>query len=125
MNSDEQRRFYHWLLDNDNQFVELKLSAVQSDRSKAQNAYYWGVVLKILAMEFDGSDSQYAKDCMHHWMKRMFLLNEDQYYNQRIPTPSSTELSTKEFSKYLQSIRDWVYHEHQINIPEPNEPGVL
>ena len=87
-------------------------------RSNNQNAYMWGVVYKILAMELG-----YTEDEIHELMKQKFLprvlnLGENEEYN--IPV-STTELSTVAMEEYLSKIREWAGTKINCFIPMPNE----
>ena len=94
-------------------------------RSLNQNRYYWGVVLKVLALEFG-----YSAEEMHEISKQQFNQEHRWLKWQREGIPqareysfggSTKELDTAEFSEYVDLIRGWAASEFQINIPDPNE----
>ena len=95
-------------------FVTVEKITRERQRSLDQNAYYWGVVVKILAGE-----TGYTKDEMHDALKVKFLT----YENVRgIPTVLSTaNLNTKQFEVYLEMVRRWAAMDLGIVIPEPNQ----
>lgn len=83
-------------------------------RSQKQNAYYWGVVLKIM-----GDEIGYLPDEVHQLMGKQFLSYE------RSPgelfIKSTTKLSTVEFEDYLSNVRRFAATELNIYVPLPNE----
>jgi hypothetical protein len=86
-------------------------------RSLEQNAYYWGVVVKMIS-----DHTGYNSDEVH--MKLCFLFNSEflevkgKHYRQGRTT---TKLNTKEFTEYLEQIRIWASTELWIDLPEPGE----
>jgi hypothetical protein len=94
-------------------FIEASGSK-KMNRSQKQNAYYWGVVLKIM-----GAEIGYLPDEIHQLMCKEFLSYE------RSPgelfVKSTTKLSTVEFEDYLANVRRFAATELSIFIPMPNE----
>jgi hypothetical protein len=84
------------------------------NRSQKQNAYYWGVVLKIM-----GDEIGYLPDEVHQLMGKQFLSYE------RSPgelfLKSTSKLSTVEFEDYLANVRRFAATELSIMVPLPNE----
>jgi len=95
-------------------------------RSDNQNAYYWGVVIGMLAEEFAGDRSSDMLDQIHNAMRNKFLkrvytkLNKDKRI-QVETARSTTELSTVDFEEYMKLIRTWASEELGVYIPLPNE----
>lgn len=93
-------------------------------RSAAQNAYYWGRVIKILS-DYTGS----TPDEMHHVLKMMFL-PKDVVLKTRIGKVvaefvvggSTTELTSVQFSDYVERIRQWAFEALDVDIP-PGDPA--
>lgn len=82
-------------------------------RSNQQNAYYWGVVVNMIAREIGD-----FPDEVHEAIKMKFLKVRDK------PLPvarSTTSLSTGEMETYLANVRLWAQIELNIIIPLPNE----
>ena len=96
----------------------LTVSDNKPSRSNQQNAYYWGVVVKILS-----SETGYTPDEMHEVLKFKFLgTREISFKGEKIPTLNdSKSLKTNEFEEYLTKIREWASAELSIYIPTPNE----
>lgn len=93
--------------------VQVTVERKKKPRSDRQNAYYWGVMIDILAKHFG-----YTPDEMHESLKWQFLRVPD------APIPlvkSSAKLTTVEFEDYAANVRQWAAQEHSINIPLPNE----
>lgn len=100
--------------EGDHVFVTIEKITREKQRSLDQNAYYWGVVVKILAGE-----TGYTKDEMHEALKVKFLTYENV---KGIPTVLSTaDLNTKQFEVYLEMVRRWAAMDLGVVIPEPNQ----
>jgi hypothetical protein len=97
--------------------VELTVRVKRNRRSDRQNAYYWSVIVGMLA-EFCG----YDQDAMHEALKWKFLRLEA---DSPLPTVRSTaSLSTHEFEEYVERVRLWAGADLGVNIPLPNEVSV-
>jgi len=93
--------------------VDVIVRKHKKNRSNNQNAYYWGVCIKILSEELG-----YTDDEVHEAMKMLFLQDN----LRKIPTLRSTAaLSTVEFEEYIEKIRQWAAQELSCIIPLPNE----
>ena len=90
-------------------------------RSKDQNAYYFGIVLKLLA-EHTG----YTTDEMHEICKYKFLgIDNKEIEGESIPIiNSSRTLSTSDFMGYLEEIKQWAATLNVV-IPDPNQEDFL
>jgi len=82
-------------------------------RSQKQNAYYWGVVLKIM-----GSELGYLADEIHQLMTKEFLSYEN--LGEKF-VKSTTKLNTKQMEEYLENVRRFATMELSCFIPLPNE----
>lgn len=98
--------------------VVVKPLSEKQNRSLKQNAYYHGVVLKILSEELGYTGLE-----IHEVLKHQFLPTHDFFFKgeQYMIAPSTTDLNTAEFEEYLSHIRTWASSELGIFIPEPNE----
>jgi hypothetical protein len=95
--------------------VEVIIRKPRRERSHQQNAYYWSVVIKLTADALG-----YQMDEMHEAWKLRLLRREDP--DHPMPTlRSTTELTPKEFSDYVENIRTIAMTEFGINVPEPGE----
>lgn len=108
------QRFDRYLLNLVGEVVlTIKRNRKKRERSLAQNRYYWGVPVAILAENFGYSDEE-----MHEALKWQFLKKHEG----RIPTVrSTTDLSTVEMENLLSKIRQWASSEFGVYIPTPNE----
>ncbi len=95
-------------------FITIEKISKQKMRSVEQNKYYWGVVIKYLALEIG-----YSKEEMHEALKIKFLTYENVT---GLPTMlTTTQLSTIQFEAYLEQIRRWASLDMGIVIPEPKQ----
>ena len=97
----------------------ISIERTKQTRSLAQNKYYWGVIVPMLASEFG-----YFRDEMHDVLRRKFLT-----YTKQNPLTgelemfarSTTKLNTAEMESYLEAIRTWALSEFSLYLPLPNE----
>ena len=91
--------------------VQVTVEQKRKQRSLEQNAYYFGVVVKILS-EYTG----YSKEETHDALRIKFLRiggSDD------LPTiKSTTKLSTKEMTDYIEGIKIWAITECDVFIPD-------
>lgn len=83
--------------------VIVSIEPYSGNRTRRQNNYYWGVVIKMLSDEI----GYYPKE-MHIELKNLFT-----------PHGTTSKMSTIEFEDYINQVRDWAMREHNINIPTP------
>ncbi len=83
-------------------------------RSNQQNAYWHGVIVKLLADELG-----YTPDEMHTALKMEFLrVRRD---GKPDTVGSTTKLSTKDFNELKESVQIWAKTEFNVYIPDPYE----
>lgn len=103
--------------DDCNIIVEVRRE--KNKRTLDQNAYYWGVVLKTISID-TGHTEQELHDILKSFIPKKtlpFIKKDGSIVN--IPVPrSTTELSTGEFSEYIERIRAKFAMEFGIIIPE-------
>jgi hypothetical protein len=87
-------------------------------RSVEQNAYYWGVVIKILADDL-GYVGPGEREDLHNELRGMFLVKVGKLGKRVVE--STTRLDTETFERYLAAIRGWADEFQNIKIPLPNE----
>jgi len=116
-----QERFNEILKSFEGKKVKITFDSTNR-RSKDQNAYYFGVVLKLLA-EHTG----YTVEEMHEICKYKFLgYDLKELEGENIPLiNSSAKLSTVDFMGYIEEIRGWAASELSVNIPDPNQTEFL
>jgi hypothetical protein len=112
------KRFYDYLkgLPTDKD-LELVLKEKRTQRSLEQNAWYWGVALKLIS-EHTGYET---KD-IHEILKSEFLKDFYEFKGKVYPIIRSTsDLNTKEFSEFMGRVQRWAVMRLQVSIPDPNE----
>lgn len=106
------------LLHYDNSYIDLLISKSVKKRSYNQNAYYFGVVVKLISQE-TGDD----RAAIHEYLKNKFS-------QKRVITVageticyvlSTTKMNTVEFEDYLVLCREWASDFLTMRIPLPNE----
>jgi len=91
--------------------VWVVLQPYKKTRSLLQNAYYWGVIVKILS-DFTG----HYREEVHDAMKLMFLSYEDDGIRY---VKSTSHLTVAEAEEYYERIRQWAAIELGVYIPDP------
>jgi hypothetical protein len=114
----ESERFMDWCetLGNGTE-VDVIVCKHRNIRSNQQNAYYWGVVIKMIA-DHTGE----IPERIHGVMADMFLKVRDWLGKERVK--STTELSTVEFEEYAEQCRRWASIALEIYISLPNEAEI-
>jgi Mg2+/citrate symporter len=93
--------------------IAVSIKRRWKQRSFNQNAYYFGVVLAIIA---DWMGEENVED-VHESMKAMFNLDR----TKKIPVVKSTAgLTTIEFNEYIERIKVWAAKQGLV-VPDPNE----
>lgn len=82
-------------------------------RSLSQNAYYHGIVVKLIA-----DHCGYEPEDCHQALRTRFLSEPGELGLARVR--STTELDTREFTEYVERCRQ-LAAEMGINIPDPGE----
>lgn len=101
--------------------IEMVIKKVQKKRSLNQNAYYWGVPVKMLAEKYAGGTKEDI-DSVHDFLGTEFLTVTKTVMGREFKVVRSTSrLSTVEFEKYCARIRMWASVALDFYIPEPNE----
>jgi len=102
-------RGWHW----------VEIEPHKDQRTLRQNAYYFGLVLSIVAdAMFEGTGEEWdIEDC--HLFCKMSFLPARKLGNVKLPT-STTSLNTVEFTEYLDKIKHWLGEELGMEVPEPS-----
>lgn len=110
--------------------VTITVERRKDKRSNNANAYYHGVVVKMIKMAIEEQTGEVVTPGdVHEMLKGMFNFKPiysfdceitDETPGQRIPQ-STANLSTHAFAKYVERCRFWGNDFFNIEIPEPNE----
>ena len=91
--------------------VEIAIRRKIKKRSNQQNAYYWGVVIKLLKKNFG-----YTKDEMHSALKQEFLKVHPE--GKPLYIKHTSQLTTIEFERYIEDVKRWAATEWDTYIPD-------
>ncbi len=103
--------------------VELVIRARRSQRSLAQNRWYWKFAVPVIAEEI-GYDKHEYDECNHWLLRECFGSHKKEILGVEIEiqnVTSSTKLTTKQFSELMEWIVRWAATNLGIVIPLPNE----
>jgi hypothetical protein len=102
--------------------VTITVAAKRATRSALQNAYYFGVCLRLLS-EHTG----YTVDELHEYCKQRFnaktvcLVDADGVVKDESRVGMSTaKLNRITFGEYCEAIRIWAAADLDVRIPDPN-----
>lgn len=101
--------------------VDITIRKHRSKRTNDQNAYYWGIVIPILADHFG-----YDQEEMHEELKILFNPIKSKIDPSRTIGGSTTKMSTVEFysddeSSYVERICRWAATEYGLYVPPPKK----
>ena len=104
----------------DGQRVEVVIRKRKTQRSLQQSAWLWGVALPLLAESF-GYDRHEHESLHYQLLAECFGSSYDQRFGREMPRVTSSRMTTKEFSDYMEWLVRWAAVEHRCIIPLPNE----
>lgn|SRR3990167_3438522 len=100
--------------------VAVAVTRRRATRSLAQNAFYWGVVVELIA-EHTG----YTPDEVHDLLKAMFIPKRLAVQNgngeikgEIVVGGSTRAMNTIEFGEYMESIKRWAAETIDVVIPD-------
>lgn len=101
--------------------VTLLVKSTKPKRSTKQNAYYYAIVVPMIARamsEAYGEDVDH--DETHEFLKVQFNLRTIETENGSVQLAgSTTRLDTAEFTSYVEKCRNWAAEFFGISIPDP------
>ena len=104
--------------------IEMEIRKQRKDRSKDQNAYYWGVVVKMIA-DHCGYSTRDDMERLHDHLRGLFLKRTFTFEGRpETKILSTTSLSTVEFQNYCKEIQMWASIKLDLQIPDPNEAPI-
>ena len=107
-----------WSIFKAEEQIDITQEKHRKKRSLPQNSYYWGVVLPYIA-KANGEDDL---DDLHDDLKHMFNPKIKEVHGMTIEKGgSTTEMSTEEFSEYVDKVVRFAAIKLGIYIPDPGE----
>jgi hypothetical protein len=115
-------RFNEWARRFPGKEISVRFERKSTKRSDPQNRYYWGCVIKEIAIRLRDLGHDWLTDeDVHDMMKLKF--NHEQIISEEgevLELPKSTANLTKtQFGEYIDRIRMWAADFLEINIPDP------
>jgi len=105
--------------------VSLTLQERKTERTQKQNRYYWGVVIPLVRMGLKELGYRgTTKEATHKLLKSMFLKEElvNESSGEVLTFQGSTaNLSTQQFTDYIDEVVQFAAEELSVDIPQPNE----
>jgi hypothetical protein len=98
--------------------IQLTLEERKKGRSGPQNRYYFGVVVPIAQAGFRDMGDILSPDQVHEFFKWRFLKVQKNGYEY---AKSTADLSTVEFSDYVEQCAKFCAEFLNIEVPLPNE----
>jgi hypothetical protein len=98
--------------------VTITIEKYKKIRSNEQNAYYHGVIIKIIS-DYTG----YSKEEVHELLKKEFIGKKTVKIGDREVEigESTTKLTTTDFMGYISEIQQWCSETIGLYLPDPNE----
>lgn len=116
LSKDQKKRINNAFQSLDKKLCRITVGNEGKIRTNPQNAYYWGIVLKLIS-EFNGD----TEDDLHNYFKSVYAPKKTvKVMGQEIVEPmSTTEMTTAQFGEYIERIRAFASAELQVVIPDP------
>ncbi len=116
--ADDHAMFKRAFYSHEGRKVSVTVKRFTKRRSDPQNAFYWGVVVKMIGEQIGESDPQ----TVHEYLKAVHNYRIQAIGNKEIRIPQSTaNLTTVEFQEYLDRVTRWAADFLALYIPEPGE----
>ena len=105
--------------------ITITIQRTRKRRSNNQNAYYWGIIVPLVADGLEALTGEiYGKDDVHAFLKGKFnvreIVNPDSGEILKVPK-STTENTTTDMEIYHEDIRRFADEFLNVRIPLPNE----
>jgi hypothetical protein len=117
-------RLLEWARQYPGKNLIIKFERKGSKRSDPQNRYYWGIVIKEIALRLRELGHQWISDeDVHDMMKLKFNCEQVPSENGELMElpKSTTELTKTQFNEYVENVRVWAAEFLGLCIPDPNE----
>jgi len=127
------RLYYNWKLPELYQvFPKMdtwyNIEEIQDNRTTAQNRILWGYYYKEAVQAFSLKGIILSVDQFHFFAKTLIPKKKKKCKitgKYRTEERSTTKLGKKEFNKYIESIRIWIWENMQYSIQEPTDEQEL
>jgi hypothetical protein len=100
--------------------VDITVRKHRNQRSLAQNAWWWGVAIPLIA-EGLGYDQHEHEDVHYALVAKCFGTHHDEKLQQELPNKRSSDLTTDEFSTLMEWGVRFAATEFGIVVPLPDE----
>lgn len=117
-----RQRFEEWCRRYAGKSVAIRFERRGTKRSDPANRYYWGVVIKEIAIRLRDLGNDWLTDEDVHDLMKLKFNHEDviSAEGELLEVPKSTAILTKtQFSEYVDRVRMWASGFLEINIPDP------
>lgn len=99
------------------------LTVERATRTAAQNAYLWGVVYEMIAVETGNTPEAVHEYCKIHFNPQHFMRHDRQTgeIHDAVVGGSTASLPKDAFAEYVEKVRCWAAVSLGISIPDPGE----
>lgn len=111
---EQRQKFQDYLKTLKDGWIELSIRSRTQGRTKPQNAYYWAVIVRLIA-DHTGQDD----DTVHATLKQKFC-PKIAFADTVVPM-STKKLDKLQFIDYAEKCRVWAAEFFKLNIPLPGE----
>ncbi len=100
--------------------VVVLIKRARPQRSLAQNRWWWGVAVPLIAQTL-GYDRHEYEDLHYALVAKCFGLHHDPRLAQEIPNVRSSSLTVRQFTDLMEWAVRWAAQEYGIYVPLPDE----
>lgn len=119
----QKNDLFDWIYKNRGKAITLTLKTNRRTRSSNQNAYYWGVVVKLIQERLVELGHEVSELETHEFLKGKFnyrTLDLEDGHSLDLPC-STKELTTVDFMIYVEKIQQFASQMLGVYIPDPNQ----
>lgn len=98
---------------------KILIQEISPQRSLDMNAYYWGVVIKMIA-EYTGYSINEIHDIMGYKFRLSYYFNFSSKRSEYGVVSTTLDTNT-DFIAYIEKVRVWALEFLNLVIPDPNE----
>jgi len=113
---ESQEKYHLWLSSLEGKDVELTVNRLTRERTNQQNRLLWFYIRLISA------ETGYTEDEVLDLMKSIFLKEfKDVGHKRYTVVKSTSSLTTVEFSRFIEQVKEWAAKEISLYLPEPEQ----